>query len=133
MMRRRAAGLVGLLAAVAVVAGCSSSEQPAVERAVADFGAAVAGGDLGAACGLLAPATRSTVEFSESQPCPQALTQAALPTGRVLETSVWGGTAQVRTSADTLFLTRTGQGWRIAAAGCTPQGEAPYQCRVEGP
>ena len=46
---------------------------------------------------------------------------------------MWGGTAQVRTSADTLFLTRTGQGWRIAAAGCTPQGEAPYQCRVEGP
>jgi hypothetical protein len=124
---------VGVVVALAVVAGCSSSEQPAVERAAADFGAAVTAGDLGAACGLLAPATRSTVEFDESQPCPQALTHAALPAGRVLETSVWGGAAQVRTSADTLFLTRTGQGWRIVAAGCTPQGEAPYQCRVEGP
>jgi hypothetical protein len=132
-MRRRAAGWVGLVAGLAVVAGCSSSEQPAVERAAADFGAAVTDGDLAGACELLSAATRQTLEFSESQPCPTALAGAGLPAGAVLETSVWSGAAQARTSADTLFLTRAGQGWRIAAAGCTPQGEAPYQCRVHGP
>jgi hypothetical protein len=34
-------------------------------------------------------------------------------------------------TGDTLFLTRTAAGWKVAAAGCTPQGEAPYLCRLE--
>jgi hypothetical protein len=44
---------------------------------------------------------------------------------------VWGDNAQVRLTGDTLFLTRTDAGWKVAAAGCVPQGEAPYLCRLE--
>jgi hypothetical protein len=46
---------------------------------------------------------------------------------------IWGGDAQVRLAADTLFLTETRAGWRITAASCRPHGEAPYVCEVEGP
>ena len=35
---------------------------------------------------------------------------------------------------DTLFLTRTAQGWRVASAGCVAlAGDAPYACKVSGP
>jgi hypothetical protein len=51
----------------------------------------------------------------------------------VVESSVWGDEAQVRLSDDTLFLTHTSAGWKVVAAGCTPNGDLPYECRLEGP
>ncbi len=33
-----------------------------------------------------------------------------------------GDNAQVRLTSDTLFLTRTDAGWKVAAAGCVPAG-----------
>jgi hypothetical protein len=131
-MPRCASWVLGGAAVLAMVAGCAGSEQSAAERAASDFGAALARRDTARACDLLAPATRTTLELDESLPCPVALGTVSLPNGQVVEASVWSGTAQIRTSEDTLFLTRTSAGWRIAAAGCRPQGEAPYQCRVEG-
>jgi hypothetical protein len=65
-------------------------------------------------------------------PCVAAV-PASPPGGQVLETAVWGDDAQVRLSGDTLFLTRTGAGWKVVAAGCTPNGDLPYVCRLEGP
>ena len=45
---------------------------------------------------------------------------------------MWGEEAQVRLSDDTLFLTRTADGWRVSAAACTAQGaELPYECQLE--
>jgi hypothetical protein len=44
---------------------------------------------------------------------------------------VWGGGAQVRLSGDTLFLAETHAGWRVTAAACKPNGDAPYDCQVE--
>ena len=35
-------------------------------------------------------------------------------------------------TGDTVFLLRFPDGWRVSAAGCTPQGEAPYDCEVQG-
>ncbi len=46
---------------------------------------------------------------------------------------IWGGEAQVRLSGDTVFLTETSAGWRVVAAACEAQLEAPYDCEVEGP
>ena len=43
-----------------------------------------------------------------------------------------GELAQVRTGADTLFLTKLTVGWRVSGAGCTFQGDEPYDCDVEG-
>ena len=34
-------------------------------------------------------------------------------------------------TADTVFLVRLPQGWTVAAAGCRPQPEGPYDCAVE--
>jgi hypothetical protein len=123
-----ACATVGLTAAV--VAGCAAGERPAVERVAAAF--ADAGNDPARACDLLAPATRAAVETQQARPCAAALNRVP-PIGDVRSVEVWGGAAQVRFDRDTLFLTRTGDGWRVAAAGCTPREEAPYDCRVAGP
>jgi hypothetical protein len=114
-------------AAVAMLAGCAATERPDVERVASDF----VTGDPSARCALLAPATLAAVE--RDGPCVAAVGTPAPSGGQVLQTSVWGDEAQVRLSGDTLFLTRTGGGWKVTAAGCTPNGDLPYDCRVEGP
>lgn len=115
--------------AVALTAGCAAGERSAVERVAAAFASA---GDPSQACALLAPATRQAVETQQGRPCASAL--AGLPGGGVVRrVEVWGGSAQVRLDGDTLFLTRTQEGWRVTAAGCRARGEAPYDCRVAGP
>jgi hypothetical protein len=131
MGRRRAA----IASAVAVLAVCScGADDTAAEKAASAFGAALGAGDLVQACELLAPATRAMVEYQQSRPCPQAMQQGNLAPGAVLQVEVWGGAAEARTGSDTLFLTRTAQGWRVAAAGCVPAAdEAPYACKVSGP
>jgi hypothetical protein len=114
-------------ATVAMLAGCAATERPDVERAATDF----ASGDPTARCALLTPATLAAVE--RDGPCVAAV-GTSVPSGtQVLQTSVWGDEAQVRLSGDTLFLTRIGDGWKVAAAGCAPNGDLPYECRVEGP
>jgi hypothetical protein len=114
----------------ALVTGCAAGERPAVERVAAAF--AAAGNDPSRACDLLAPATRAALETQQGRPCAAALDRVP-PAGALRAAEVWGGTAQVRFDGGTLFLTRTSDGWRVAAAGCTPRGEAPYDCRVAGP
>jgi hypothetical protein len=122
---------VGLVVAAAVaataVAGCAGLQQPEVEQVAAAFT------QSGAAerCALLAPTTVTALEHDESVPCADALGQLDLPGGRVVSSVVWGDNAQVRLTGDSLFLTRTDTGWKVAAAGCTPRGDAPYLCRLE--
>ena len=130
-MVRRWAGLA--TAGVLVLCGCGAGDAAAAQAASA-FGAAIGAGDLGRACELLAPATRTTLEFQQSQPCPGALRGDGLSAGPVAQVEVWGGEARARAGSDTWFLTRTAQGWRIAAAGCVSQGaDVPYLCKVSGP
>jgi hypothetical protein len=125
---RGVAGALSVGCAAAALAGCAAVEQPDVEQVVAAFAAA----DPVARCALLAPATSAALERSASTACAQAV--ADVPTGgTVLHTAVWGDAAQVRTAEDTVFLTRTSGGWKIAAAGCTRTGDAPYGCEVNGP
>lgn len=114
-------------AAVAMLAGCAATERPDVERVATDF----ATGSPTVRCALLAPATLATLE--REGPCIATVGAPAQPGGQVLQTAVWGDEAQVRLSGDTLFLTRTGAGWKVVAAGCTPNGDLPYVCRLEGP
>jgi hypothetical protein len=113
-------------ATVAMLAGCAATERPDVERVATAF----AEGDPSARCSLLAPATVAALE--REGPCAAAAGEAPQG-GQVLDTAVWGDEAQVRLSGDTLFLTRTGAGWKVIAAGCTPNGDLPYVCLLEGP
>jgi hypothetical protein len=119
--------------AVLMLCGCGADDAAAGQVASA-FGAALSEGDLSRACELLAPATRATLEFQQSQQCPQALLGDNLPFGPIGQLEVWGGEARARAGSDTWFLTRTRQGWRIAAAGCVSQRDnVPYLCKVSGP
>lgn len=120
-----------LVAAVLAVASCADAREGLVAQAASSFSQGIAAGNFAAACALLAPPTRERVE--RAGPCAAVLSQAHLPSGtRVLSTEVWGSQAQVRTVDDTKFLTESGGGWKIAAAGCQSRGEAPYDCALEG-
>lgn len=114
---------------VTLIAGCAALQRPDVEQVVAAF----ATGDPATRCALLAPATLAAVERSALTSCTRVVAGLAPSGGRVLRTSVWGDAAQVQTAEDTVFLTRTSGGWKIAAAGCAPNGDAPYICTVDGP
>jgi len=115
--------------AVLVLTGCASTQEPEVERVATTFEDPSV--DAETRCDLLAPATLAALE--ESEPCVEALEQVPLEGGEVRSVEVWGGDAQVQLAGDTLFLTETHAGWRVTAAACQPNGEAPYDCEVEGP
>jgi hypothetical protein len=122
---------VAIAAGIAALPGCSSAHAPEVERVATAF--EDTSGDAEARCDLLAPATRAAFEQSESAPCGEAIGDLPLQGGDVESVEIWGGAAQVRLAGDTVFLTETSAGWRITAAACRPQAEAPYDCEVDGP
>ena len=127
MRAARCGAALGL--AALLVSGCASTQQPEVQRVATAY--EDSGGDPEARCDLLTPKALAALEESESQSCADAIGQLPLKGGRVESVQVWGGEAQVRLSGDTLFLTETHAGWRVAAAACTPNGDAPYDCQVE--
>ena len=130
-MQRRSVLRTSLLlgSGVLLLTGCSSAQQADVEQVATTF--ADTSGDPGARCDLLLPATLDSLEKSESAPCRDAIAQLPIDGGDVQSVEVWGRDAQVRLSGDTLFLTETHAGWRVVAAACRPQGDAPYECEVE--
>jgi hypothetical protein len=117
------------------LAGCGSigdREQAAAATALRLL-TAVRSGDGDTACAVLAPDTAADVEQGADASCPDAILREDLPEpGVVVGTEVFGQWAQVRTSTDTLFLAVFRPGWRVVAAGCTPQGDRPYDCVVQG-
>ena len=94
-----------------------------------------AASDPAAACALLAPRTRESVE-QDGAPCAQALGDEDLPApGRRTAVTVAGHSAQVRYAGETVFLSLFDDGWRVTAAGCSrtsPDPAVPYDCAVEG-
>jgi hypothetical protein len=124
-------GSAALGLAALVLTGCASAQEPEVTRVATAF--ENPSGNPEARCDLLAPATLKAFEKDQTSPCSDAVAQLSLDGGTVTSVEVWGGDAQVRMSGDTVFLTETDAGWRITAASCTSQGEAPYDCEVEGP
>jgi hypothetical protein len=127
----RAARLIrgGVVLGLAVVlAGCASTQEAEVQRVATAF--EDSGGDPGARCDLLALKALAALEQDQSEPCDQAIANLPLAGGDVQSVEVWGGDAQVRLAGDTLFLAETRAGWRVTAAACQPNGEAPYDCEV---
>ncbi len=123
---RGACALGGALALL--VSGCSSAERPEVERVATLF--ENSSGDPQARCDLLLPMTLEQLEEQAGVPCADAIADLPPAGGEVQRVEVWGGDAQVRLGDDTVFLTRTSTGWRIAAAVCSPRPEGPYDCEV---
>lgn len=125
--------LVCLATTTLLLAGCGGSRDTEPARDAADlFVTAVAHLDGSTACALLAPEAARHVNDLRAEGCARALATLSLPTEHPTDTQVWGDTAQVHTAADTLFLRRFADGWRILGAGCTPRDERPYLCKVDG-
>lgn len=127
-------GLVLLLG----VAACSGegAGPPGAEQAAEKFYAAVQAGDYGQACSMLAPATLEDSQQAEDggeQPCIDKLGAVSLASpGMPVTSQAFGRNAQVVFEADTVFLTLSNGTWKVMAAGCTPRGERPYSCLIEG-
>jgi hypothetical protein len=52
--------------------------------------------------------------------------------GTVTRTEIYGRAAFVEFEQDAVFLAAAEGGWKVTAAGCTPNGDAPYTCEVGG-
>ena len=130
-MQRISRVVSGLAIGVLLLAGCASAHEPAVERVATTF--EDPGADPAERCDLLAPATRAAVEQDEGAPCVEAIEDLSLDGGSVRSVEVWGRDAQVRLEDDTVFLAEFDGGWRVVAAVCSPQADAPYECEVDGP
>lgn len=116
-----------------VCAGCGASEDAGPRGAATTFERALENGDGARACDLLAPETRSELEQSAGSSCAEAILEEDLPdAGAVDASSAFGTTAQVRFTADTLFLAEFDGRWKVLAAGCAPVPHAPYDCAVQG-
>ncbi|MEU4557962.1 hypothetical protein AB0F72_06215 [Actinoplanes sp. NPDC023936] len=118
---------IGLL----LLAGCGSvDDRSAAAASVASsFLQAVADRDGSAACGVLAPATAEKI----GEDCAEGVLSEPLPApSPVTDSQVYGQRALVRLGNETIFLGMFPGGWRVVAAGCTPQGDRPYDCVVEG-
>ncbi|MFI1988977.1 hypothetical protein [Actinoplanes sp. NPDC020271] len=124
-----------MAAALLVLAGCGDAggRAEAATTVATRLLDAAAGHDGALACSYLAPRTTSALEEQAGKPCPEAILDEDLPApGPVAGTSVYGQWAQVTLSTGTLFLGVFPSGWRVVAAGCTPDGDGPYDCTLQG-
>ena len=98
-----------------------------------DFHSALRSGDYARACGLLIPSAVEKLEGGVAGSCPDKLSRLEVPAAAsVQDSAAYGRNAQVVMDHDTLFLIRSGDGWKVTAAGCSSRGERPYDCEVEG-
>jgi hypothetical protein len=127
--KRCAAALAG--AAALLVSGCGSLSADEVTGVAAAF--AGAKDDPATRCRLLADNVVEALVEEGGASCEVAIQDLPVGSGDVRSVEVWGQEAQARLTDDTVFLTRTAEGWRITAAACQSQGsDLPYQCRLEG-
>jgi hypothetical protein len=110
------------------------SQLPAASSAAAErFYQAVEAGNGSAACELLAPASLQEVEQAAQAPCRTAILDEDISgDGKVTQLRQYGTQAQAKVRGDIAFLSEFDDGWKIVAAGCTAQGELPYDCKVKG-
>lgn len=122
------------LAVALTVTGCSGERDTDVAAATEDFFAAVADGDGAAACGLLAPSTRSELESSSGAPCADAVLEEVNAADSTPEVAVYGDAARARVGSETAFLALLDGDWQVTAAGCSAPAtqDLPYDCTVSG-
>lgn len=124
---------VAAIAAVLMSTSCGSVavEQDAASAAARSFYANLADGNAAAACAELVPETRHQLEESQGGPCTQALSTLQLRADGVRVVDVYGDEGRVVLNGDTAFVSKFGNHWRIAAAGCKERQKLPYDCQLE--
>ena len=120
-----------MVCVVVLVSCASQSGQQAAASVATRFLDAAGRGDTEAACALLTPRTREDLAVSDGQPCEQSLPTERLG-GSAKQVDMWSDWAQVSTEDSSVFLTEFNSGWLVSAAGCQPNGDAPYHCVVGG-
>ncbi len=131
-----ARSICAVLAAGLLASACGTADREADVIAAADgFHAALEERDGAGACAHLTADTAATVEREEKRPCSEAILDLELPAGARAagaEVYVTSGYADLRGSGPA-FLDQGPDGWRIAAAGCSPSSpDRPYDCELGG-
>jgi hypothetical protein len=129
----RCAALLLVVLFGVLLAGCGTSgDRRGARAAVERFNAALERRDGRGACDELTEGAAAKLESSEKKPCDQAILSLELdPSGVAnVEVFVTSGRADL-TSGGATFLDETSQGWKIAALGCEPRPEQPYECELE--
>jgi hypothetical protein len=122
------AGIAALLA----VTGCAP-DGTAPADAAQEFHQAMSASDWSSACSMLETDTREKTAREQENSCEDHLRNLQLQEpGTVTHTEIYGRGAFVEFENDAVFLAASGGGWKITAAGCTPNGDAPYTCEVGG-
>jgi hypothetical protein len=123
--------LIIATAGALALSGCSAPDTTGPQQATTAFTQAVSRSDGGQACALLATPVASAIAESAGTACAKAVLQEDLPApAPIRSVQRFGKQALVVTATDTLFLSEFPTGWKIIGAGCTPQGERPYNCTV---
>jgi len=126
-----------LMFAVLATAGCGRSDDRAEVRSVTEhFLAAFESGDGQAACADLSTDTRKELESQEQRDCREAVGELQLEPGATDRVEVYVTNAKVDlASGQSVFLSRTQEGWRLSAVGCEPEAgepaEQPFDCELE--
>ncbi|MFE3413162.1 hypothetical protein ACFXMT_34070 [Streptomyces mirabilis] len=116
-----------------VGAGTVAERRDDVRNTAAVFETALGEGVYDRMCAVLAPATVQELEQSSGSPCAKALSEESpAPGGPLRRTDVYGNQARTVLSSDTLFLSHFTSSWKVVAAGCEPQPQQLYQCRIKG-
>ena len=125
--------LAAVLLLLPVASGCASADAT-VATVANEFYASLAAGQTDVACDLLAPRTKAELEQAAGKGCTQALAAEHLTaTTPIQGTRVYGTMAQVRFGGETAFLSRFQGGWKVMAAGCSPQQpDQSYDCLLSG-
>jgi hypothetical protein len=116
------------------LAACAPDRTAAAAAAAEEFHRALIAGNVSGACSLLQAETREkTAGNGDAGSCESGLRgQELADAGKIVHTDIYGRNALVEFEKDTVFLTASKDGWKVTAAGCTPNGDAPFLCEVGG-
>jgi hypothetical protein len=96
------------------------------------FESAVQQQDADTVCGLLTEQAAHELA-NTSASCSEGVADLDLPeSGPWVRTELFGREARVEFEDDSVFVTNTAQGWRVAAAGCQEQQDDTFDCLVQG-
>lgn len=118
-----------MLALLSLV-GCAP-EGSGAEAAASSFREEIASGNTAVACSMLGQ--EALEKAGGETECEEQLESLDLgDSSTPVRTEIYGRNAIVEFDNDAVFLDSSGSGWKISGAGCTPQGEQPYDCEVGG-
>jgi hypothetical protein len=118
-------------------AGCGTKNDERSVGAIADrFYSALRAHAGDRACAQLSTNAVDTLESASGRSCAEAITTLKLPGSGTAHSTVYLDSARADIAGaqpgEAAFLDRTALGWRISAAGCTPKGDGPYDCQLDG-